>query len=65
VRALVFPGVTRVQPQVRDALGEAIGGVLQQELDATFALWTRTSSTNPCVSTSKWRFLPFTFFPPS
>jgi hypothetical protein len=27
----------------------------------TLALWTRASSTRPCVSTSRWRFLPSTF----
>src|SRR5215217_5239262 len=29
------------------------------------AACTLASSTKPCVSTSKWRFLPFTFLPPS
>jgi hypothetical protein len=28
----------------------------------TLALWTRTPSTSPSVSTSRWRFLPSTFF---
>ena len=29
------------------------------------ALWTLASSTNPCVSTRRWRFLPLTFLAPS
>ena len=31
----------------------------------TFALWTLALSTNPWVSTKRWRFLPFTFLAPS
>ena len=27
----------------------------------TLALWTRTFSTSPSVSTKRWRFLPWTF----
>jgi hypothetical protein len=30
-------------------------------LSTTFALWTLAWSTNPCVSTSRWRFRPLTF----
>src|ERR687890_1026479 len=31
----------------------------------TLALWTLALSTNPWVSTSKWRLRPLTFLPPS
>ena len=31
----------------------------------TLALWTFARSTRPSVSTSRWRFLPRTFLPPS
>jgi non-heme chloroperoxidase len=37
---------------------------LMASRSVTLALWTLTSSTNPCVSTSRWRFLPFTFLAP-
>ena len=30
-------------------------------LSTTFALWTLAWSTNPCVSTSRWRFRPLIF----
>jgi hypothetical protein len=61
--------VAGVRPKVREAR-EAILGRFEKAPDAVLvrdlrAVWTLASITNPSVSTSRWRFLPRTFFPPS
>ncbi len=69
VGTLLLSAVAGIHPQLTEARKPRLCP-MQQRLDPfsksiTLALWTFALSTKPSVSTRMWRFLPFTFFPPS